>query len=108
MTALSIHVPPDGKIIIARNRKPNRDPAQLDCFADYKGRWMAAMIDLIRSLPRPIAMSAVRSSAEAKAVGAPVSKNWFGVAMKNAGLKKSGYQISPLQSRRGGVEAVWA
>ena len=105
---LTVNVPTDGAIIITRRRKRNGDPAQQDCFQGYCKRWMDMMVEFILSFPRPVRMSEVRLQAAIQHMEAPLSRNWWGEAMKATGLRKVGYEISPLKSRKGGIEAVWA
>jgi hypothetical protein len=103
---LTLSVPTGAKIIVSNPRKAT-DTGQTDLFGSYKDRWMTDMANFILTLPRPIAMSTVRVEAAKRGMSAPLSKNWYGATMKKAGLKKTGYQTSPLKSRRHGVEAVW-
>jgi hypothetical protein len=112
MKALSVNVPTDGTIIISRRKKRNGDPAQLDCWGGYDARWVDAMISFIRNMPRPIRMSEVRKLAAINGLPAPLSKNSYGKLMSRAarvlGLRIVGSEKSPIKSRRGGRELVWA
>jgi hypothetical protein len=105
--SLTINVPTDGAIIVSRRRR-NDNPGQLDCFTGYCKRWVDAMVNFISNQPRPVRMSAVRQAAAIQGMEAPLSRNWYGAAMRAAGLSIVGYDRSPLKSRRGGVEALWA
>jgi hypothetical protein len=104
---LTVNVPTDGVIVISRKTRRFVDGNQLDCFTGYRSRWMAEMAAFIRAMPMPVAMSQVRVAAGKAGMAAPVSKNWYGSAMFKAGLRKIGYQASPIKSRAGGVEAIW-
>jgi len=106
MKTLTLGVPTGGKVIVT-GRQPPRNRNQQDCFAGYKTRWIVDMARFIRSIPRPVSMSAVRVEAGKQGKGAPLSPNWYGASMRAAGLTLAGYRKSPLESRRGGVEAVW-
>lgn len=105
---LTVNVPTDGTIIITRRKKKNGDPMQQDCFSGYCKRWMEKMVPFVLGLPRPVRMSEVRKQAGVNGMEAPLSRNWYGELMRAVGLKKVGYDISPLKSRKGGVEALWA
>jgi len=105
---LTVNVPTDGAVIISRRKRDTGDPAQLDCFSGYCKRWMGDMAEFIRSLPRPVRMSEVRRQAGIAGKPAPLSKNWYGICMRAAGLQPIGFDVSPLKSRRGGVERIWS
>ena len=107
MKTLSIGIPVDGAIIVSRRRKVT-DTAQTDLFGSYKGRWISDMAAFIRTFPRPVSMSTVRIEAGKRGMAAPLCKNWYGISMQVAGLRKIGYQQSPIKSRAGGTEAIWA
>ena len=105
---LTVNVPVDGTVIIARRQRKFADPAQQDCFDNYRARWIIDMANFIRSFPRPVRMSQVRIEAGMRAMSTPLSPKWYGRAMQMAGLRIVGYDKSPIKSRRGGIEALWA
>jgi len=108
---LTVNVPTDGVVVIARKSRRYVNKAQLDMWGGvngYRQRWIDSMAEFIRTLPRPVAMSDARRAASVAGMAAPAHKNWYGKAMQRAGLTIDGYRKSPIKSRRGGVEAVWA
>lgn len=108
MKTLTVGVPTGGAVIITRPRRAV-DNGQQDLFRSYREKWIAQMVELIKSLPRPVAMSAARQAAAVAGMAAPLdAKHWYGNAMRAAGLRLVGYQKSPLKSRNGGAEGLWA
>ena len=109
---LTVNVPTDGVIVIARKSRRFVDRDQLDMWGGargYRERWISAMAELIRTMPRPVAMSTARIAAGKMSMAAPAHRNWYGKAMQAAGLVNTGrVQKSPIKSRRGGTEALWA
>ena len=110
MKQVNVNLPPQGKVILIAPKAKVKN-GQLDLFERLRESWLEMILGHINTFDTGVRMSEIRQYIAQRGLSAPIHPNWWGIVtrkMRHYGWRISGYDKSPIKSRRGGVEAIWA